>query len=111
MEIAGTISPTRSTASPSSPRRSRAVSSWRCRAPSWTLSANSAEQGTATEELSVSYGAEPVEIGFNSRYLLDMMQQVEGETAQFVFADSNSPTIVRDPADVGALYVIMPMRV
>jgi DNA polymerase-3 subunit beta len=76
-----------------------------------TLSASSAEQGTATEELSVSYGADPVEIGFNSRYLLDMMQQVEGETAQFVFADSASPTIVRDPADVGALYVIMPMRV
>ncbi len=76
-----------------------------------TLSASSAEQGTASEELSVSYGADPVEIGFNSRYLLDMMGQVEGDTAQFVFADSNSPTIVRDPADVGALYVIMPMRV
>ncbi|MFM9889978.1 MAG: DNA polymerase III subunit beta [Rickettsiales bacterium] len=76
-----------------------------------TLSANSAEQGTASEELSVSYGADAVEIGFNSRYLLDMMAQVEGETAQFVFADSASPTIVRDPADVGALYVIMPMRV
>lgn len=76
-----------------------------------TLSASSAEQGTATEELAVSYGADPVEIGFNSRYLLDMMSQVEGETAQFVFADSASPTIVRDPADVGALYVIMPMRV
>lgn len=76
-----------------------------------TLSANSAEQGTALEELTVSYGADSVEIGFNSRYLLDMMAQVEGETAQFVFADSASPTIVRDPADVGALYVIMPMRV
>ncbi len=76
-----------------------------------TLSASSAEQGTASEEISVSYGADGVEIGFNSRYLLDMMAQVEGETAQFVFADSASPTIVRDPADVGALYVIMPMRV
>ena len=76
-----------------------------------TLSASSAEQGTASEELSVSYGADGVEIGFNSRYLLDMMAQVEGDTAQFVFADSASPTIVRDPADVGALYVIMPMRV
>ena len=75
------------------------------------LSASSAEQGTATEELTISYGADPVEIGFNSRYLLDMMAQVEGDTAQFVFADANSPTIVRDPADVGALYVIMPMRV
>lgn len=76
-----------------------------------TLSASSTEQGTATEEVSVAYGADHVEIGFNSRYLLDMMAQIEGETAQFVFADSASPTIVRDPADVGALYVIMPMRV
>lgn len=76
-----------------------------------TLTASASEQGTATEELAVSYGADNVEIGFNSRYLLDMMQQIEGEVAQFVFADSASPTIVRDPADVGALYVIMPMRV
>lgn len=76
-----------------------------------TLTASASEQGTATEELAVSYGADNVEIGFNSRYLLDMMGQIEGEVAQFVFADSASPTIVRDPADVGALYVIMPMRV
>jgi DNA polymerase-3 subunit beta len=76
-----------------------------------TLSASSAEQGNATETLSVSYGADDIEIGFNARYLMDMMAQVEGENAQFVFADSASPTIVRDPADIGALYVIMPMRV
>lgn len=76
-----------------------------------TLSASSAEQGNATEELGVSYSADAVEIGFNSRYLLEMMQQIEGDSAQFVFADSASPTIVRDPSEVGALYVIMPMRV
>lgn len=76
-----------------------------------TLSATSAEQGSATEELEVKYGADNVEIGFNSRYVLDMMQQIEGESAQFVFSDSSAPAIVRDPADVGALYVIMPMRV
>ena len=76
-----------------------------------TLSAVSAEQGDATEEIAVNYGADTVEIGFNSRYLLDMMAQIEGESAQFVFADSAAPALVRDPADVGALYVIMPMRV
>jgi DNA polymerase-3 subunit beta len=75
------------------------------------LSATSAEQGTAREEIDVKYGADPVEIGFNSRYLLDMMAQIEGDSAQFVLADSQSPALVRDPADVGALYVIMPMRV
>ena len=76
-----------------------------------TLSSSASEQGTATEEISVAYGADAMEIGFNARYLLDMMERIEGETAQFIFADSASPTIVRDPADVGALYVIMPMRV
>jgi DNA polymerase-3 subunit beta len=75
------------------------------------LAASASDQGTATEELAVSYSADVVEIGFNARYLLDIMGQVEGDTAQFVFADQASPTIVRDPADVGALYVIMPMRV
>lgn len=76
-----------------------------------TLSASSAEQGTANEELEVTYAAEPMETGFNSRYLLDMMAQIEGDMVQFVLADSTAPALVRDPADVGAVYVIMPMRV
>lgn len=76
-----------------------------------TLSASASEQGTATEELAVAFGADHIEIGFNARYLLDMMERIEGETVQFIFADQASPTLVRDPADVGALYVIMPMRV
>lgn len=76
-----------------------------------TLSSDSPEHGTATEELDVTYSAEPVEIGFNSRYLLEMMAQIEGETAQFVLSDGTSPALVRDTADVSALYVVMPMRV
>lgn len=76
-----------------------------------TLSAQSQEAGSATEELEVTYSAEPLEIGFNSRYVLEMMGQLEGDTAQFVFSDSNAPALVSDPSDVTALYVIMPMRV
>jgi DNA polymerase-3 subunit beta len=76
-----------------------------------TLSADSPEHGTATEEVEINYAATPIEIGFNSRYLLDMMAQMEGDTAQFVLSDGTSPALVRDTADVGALYVVMPMRV
>ena len=76
-----------------------------------SFSATGAEQGSADETLEVKYGADPIEIGFNSRYLLDVMQQIEGDSAQFVFGDSQSPALIRDPADVGALYVVMPMRV
>jgi DNA polymerase-3 subunit beta len=76
-----------------------------------TLSANSPESGSAVEEIEVSYGGSPMEIGFNSRYLLDIANQIEGEQAQFLLADAASPTIVRDLADTSALYVLMPMRV
>ncbi len=76
-----------------------------------TLSASSPDSGTATEEIEVDYQQEAIEIGFNARYLLDITQQIEGETAQFSMADAASPTVIRDGDDKSALYVLMPMRV
>jgi DNA polymerase-3 subunit beta len=76
-----------------------------------TLSATSPEAGSATEELEVKYGGPPLEIGFNSRYLLDVIQQIGGDEARFIIADAAAPSIVRDTADGGSLYVLMPMRV
>ena len=76
-----------------------------------TLTASSPESGTATEELEVDYSQDAIEIGFNARYLLDIAQQIEGDTAQFSMADAASPTIIRDIDDPSALYVLMPMRV
>jgi DNA polymerase-3 subunit beta len=76
-----------------------------------TLSASSAEHGSATEELEINYVDTEIEIGFNSRYLLDIAQQIEGESMRFVLADAASPTIVREVVDASALYVLMPMRV
>ena len=52
-----------------------------------------------------------MEIGFNSRYLLDIASQIDGDTAQFVLADAVSPTLIRDGGNADALYVLMPMRV
>ena len=78
---------------------------------SLAVSATSPENGTAVEEIDATYLAEPIEIGFNSRYLLDITAQIGGEGAQFAISDSASPTIVRDRADPSALYVLMPMRV
>ena len=78
-----------------------------------TLAVNNSENGSATEELSVDYPAEAIEIGFNSRYLLDVMGQIDGGTAKFILADAGSPTIICDAEDhdQNALYVLMPMRV
>ncbi|MDJ0608231.1 MAG: DNA polymerase III subunit beta [Kiloniellales bacterium] len=78
---------------------------------SLSLSATSPDAGSATEEVEITYGGEPLEIGFNSNYLLDIARQIEGENAEFSLKDAASPTIVRDIADASALYVLMPMRV
>lgn len=75
------------------------------------LSATSPDAGSAEEELDANYDGESLSIGFNSRYLLDIAQQIEGDTARFELSDPGSPMIVRDADDESALYVLMPMRV
>jgi DNA polymerase-3 subunit beta len=75
------------------------------------LSVTNPDSGSATEELEVTYEADPIDIGFNSRYLLDIAAQIEGETAVLRLADPGSPTLVQDKDAKGALYVLMPMRV
>ena len=76
-----------------------------------TLTANSPDAGTASEEIEIAYQGPALEIGFNARYLLDIAEQLEGENAAFKMADAASPTILGDAADASALYVLMPMRV
>ncbi len=76
-----------------------------------TISATSPEAGSATEEIEVRYSGPPLEIGFNARYLLDIVQQIESGDARFIMADAAAPSIIRDMAVVGALFVLMPMRV
>jgi DNA polymerase-3 subunit beta len=75
------------------------------------LSVTNPDSGSATEELEVAYDADPIDIGFNSRYLLDIAAQIEGDTAVLKLADPGSPTLVQDKDAKGALYVLMPMRV
>ncbi len=76
-----------------------------------TLTVNNPETGLATEEVAATCPAEPFEIGFNARYLLDVSEQVAGDEAQFEFGDAASPTLVRDLKDPHALFVLMPLRV
>jgi len=75
------------------------------------LSVTNPDSGSATEELEVEYDADPLDIGFNSRYLLDIAAQLDGEVAVLRLADPGSPTLIQDKDAKGALYVLMPMRV
>ncbi len=76
-----------------------------------TLVVNNPDSGSAEEEVAVDYTREPLEIGFNSRYLMDVAGQITAETMRFELQDAGSPTVVRDPKDAQSLYVLMPMRV
>jgi DNA polymerase-3 subunit beta len=76
-----------------------------------TLSVTSPENGTASEEVSADYGADGIEIGFNARYLLDILGQIEGDVMEVHLADAAAPTLLRENDKAAALYVLMPMRV
>jgi DNA polymerase-3 subunit beta len=76
-----------------------------------TLSVTSPENGTAAEEVPGDYTAAPFEIGFNSRYLMDILGQIDGDTVEVHLADAAAPTLIRENDKASALYVLMPMRV
>jgi DNA polymerase-3 subunit beta len=76
-----------------------------------SLSVNNPEHGNANESLMVDYHSEPLEIGFNAKYLLDVTSQIEGKDVHFYLADPAAPALVKDTEDPGALFVLMPLRV
>jgi DNA polymerase III subunit beta len=76
-----------------------------------TLSVTSPENGTAAEEVPGDYGSDGFEIGFNAKYLMDILGQVEGDTVEVHLADAAAPTLIRENDKASALYVLMPMRV
>jgi DNA polymerase-3 subunit beta len=74
-----------------------------------TLNSNSQECSDATESIEVDYNETPMEIGFNSRYLLDVLSCIKNK-CKFSLSDGNSATIITDEDDPNALYIVMPMR-
>ncbi len=76
-----------------------------------TLSVTSPENGTAAEDLPATYGSQAFDVGFNSRYLLDILNQVDADSVDVHLADAAAPTLIREGDESEALYVLMPMRV
>ncbi len=76
-----------------------------------TLSVTSPEHGTASEDVPADYSDEAIEVGFNYRYLLDILGQVGSDSVDVHLADAAAPTLIRESDNSRALYVLMPMRV
>jgi len=75
------------------------------------LSVTSPENGTATEEVEADYAGAAMEIGFNSRYLLDILQRSPGQDVEILMKDAAAPTLLRRKGATDSLCVLMPMRV
>lgn len=76
-----------------------------------TLAVSNPEHGDATEEIVVAYDGDPIEIGFNSAYLTELVSQFPAGDVKMALADSGSPTVFTSDKAEGLLAVLMPMRV
>ena len=76
-----------------------------------SLNVNSHDLGNAFEELEIDYDSQNLEIGFNSKYLLDISSQIQGKNIEILLSDSASPALITDPDQDGVIFVLMPMRV
>lgn len=75
-----------------------------------TLQVSTNDGSFAYEELDVNYSGVKIETGFNSKYLLDIIGQVDNEELIMRFKDSNSPAII-ESKDMNSVFVIMPVRI
>ena len=76
---------------------------------SLNLSVNNTNSGDGKETLSVNFDHD-LEISFNSRYLIDIASQLDGEKVEIYFNDSGSPALLKDPGDFNSIFVVMPMK-
>ena len=73
------------------------------------LSVNNTNSGDGKETLSVKFEHD-LEISFNSRYLIDVASQLDGEKIEIFFNDTGSPALIKDPSDFDSIFVVMPMK-
>jgi DNA polymerase-3 subunit beta len=76
-----------------------------------TITTPSSDQNQGEERIEARYDGEPLAIGFNARYLMDVLAQIEGTTVRFMVNNTGGASLAVDPQDDSVIYVIMPMRV
>ena len=75
------------------------------------LSTINNENSTATEDIEVKYEGSEIEIGFNARYIMDILDNLEGDEIKLFFNDNSTPIIAKEYLSSELIYVLMPMRV
>lgn len=75
------------------------------------LTVNNADAGTGEETLDIDYDGEPIDIGFNSRYVADALEVLAADTVTLDLNQSGDPALLKAAGDDDMLVVLMPMRV
>ena len=73
------------------------------------LSVNNTSSGDGKETLAVKFDHD-LEISFNSRYLIDVASQLDGQKIELFLNDTGSPALIKDPGDFDSIFVVMPMK-
>ena len=75
------------------------------------ISSTNAEQEEAQEDLAVTYSGEPLDIGFNVQYLIDVLTNIKVTDMKLSLEDQNSSALISTEAIENYRYVVMPMRI
>lgn len=74
------------------------------------LSTHNPEHDEAEQELSLEYTAEPLSIDFNCQYLLDAINNIDGEFVLLTVSDNNKSCLIQEAQDQPYKFIVMPMR-
>lgn len=74
------------------------------------LQAQNPDQEEADVELEIHYDGQPIEMGINVNYMIDVLNTSSQDTVQGFIKDANSSCLLMFPEETDAKYVIMPMR-
>ena len=74
------------------------------------VSSRSGSTGSAMDEVEAVLEGEPIEIAFNSEYLLDALDVIETEGVQIQLSGQLDPAVVRPVDQDDYLCVLMPMQ-
>jgi DNA polymerase-3 subunit beta len=75
------------------------------------ITATNPDRGESKEDMDIEYGGDPMQIAFNPRYFIDVLNVMEEDTVLLHIADEEKPCLIDGETDKGFLSVIMPMRI
>ena len=75
------------------------------------LVVNNPNSGDGVENINAKFNSNDLNISFNSRYLTDIISQIDSELVVIYLKDPGLPVLIRDSLDKNSFHVVMPMKI